>query len=154
MKDEFAQFKKLLLSLRVRLVGKVDSMQDEALKNHASGDLSNVPIHMADVGTDNYERDLMLELIQSGEEGLRNIDTALEKIEDGTFGECETCEKKDKQGTSKGRSLRKTLYRVSKRRGSWQRLISPYEKHPYVCYYLLYVVLLSIFCQNGSFSLR
>lgn len=94
MKDEFAQFKKLLLSLRVRLVGKVDSMQDEALKKHASGDLSNVPIHMADVGTDNYERDLVIELIQTGEEGLRSIDTALEKIEDGTFGECEICGKK------------------------------------------------------------
>lgn len=97
MKEEFAQFKKLLLSLRERLVGKVDSMQGEALKRSrqdASGDLSNVPIHMADVGTDNYERDLMIELIQSGEESLRNIDTALEKIEEGTFGACELCGKK------------------------------------------------------------
>lgn len=97
MKEEFAQFKKLLLSLREKLVGKVDSMQDEALKRSrqdASGDLSNVPIHMADVGTDNYERDLMIELIQTGEESLRNIDTALEKIEDGTFGVCELCGKK------------------------------------------------------------
>lgn len=97
MKEEFAQFKKLLLSLREKLVGKVDSMQDEALKRSrqdASGDLSNVPIHMADVGTDNYERDLMIELIQSGEESVRNIDTALEKIEDGTFGVCELCGKK------------------------------------------------------------
>ena len=54
-------------------------MQGEALKKSrqdASGDLSNVPIHMADVGTDNYERDLMIELIENGEEGLRNIDTA------------------------------------------------------------------------------
>lgn len=97
MKEEFAQFKKLLLSLREKLVGKVDSMQGEALKRSrqdASGDLSNVPIHMADVGTDNYERDLMIELIQSGEESVRNIDTALEKIEDGTFGICESCGKK------------------------------------------------------------
>ncbi len=97
MKEEFAQFKKALLSLRERLVGKVDSMQDEALKRSrqdASGDLSNVPIHMADVGTDNYERELMIELIQSGEESVRNIDAALEKIEDGTFGICELCEKK------------------------------------------------------------
>ncbi|TLD41939.1 MAG: DnaK suppressor protein [Candidatus Jettenia ecosi] len=97
MKEEFTQFKKLLLSLRERLVGKVDSMQGEALKRSrqdASGDLSNVPIHMADVGTDNYERDLMIELIQTGEQSLREIDTALEKIEDGTFGICELCEKK------------------------------------------------------------
>lgn len=95
--EEVTQFKKLLLSLRERLVGKVDFMQGEALKKSrqdASGDLSNVPIHMADVGTDNYERDIMIELIQNGEEGVRNIDTALEKIEDGTFGVCELCAKK------------------------------------------------------------
>lgn len=97
MKDDFAQFKKLLLTLRGRLVGKVDSMQGEALKKSrqdASGDLSNVPIHMADVGTDNYERDLMIELIENGEEGLRNIDTALEKMDDGSYGVCEICSKK------------------------------------------------------------
>ena len=95
--EEVAQFKKLLLSLRERLVGKVDVMQGETLKKSrqdASGDLSNVPIHMADVGTDNYERDIMIELIQNGEEGVRNIDIALEKIEEGTFGVCELCAKK------------------------------------------------------------
>ncbi len=72
-------------------------MQGEALKKSrqdASGDLSNVPIHMADVGTDNYERDLMIELIENGEEGLRNIDTALEKMDDGSYGVCEICSKK------------------------------------------------------------
>ena len=95
--EEVAQFKKLLLSVRERLVGKVDFMQGEALKKSrqdASGDLSNVPIHMADVGTDNYERDIMIELIQNGEEGVRSIDTALEKIEEGAFGICELCAKK------------------------------------------------------------
>ena len=95
--EEVAQFKKLLLSLRERLAGKVDVMQGETLKKSrqdASGDLSNVPIHMADVGTDNYERDIMIELIQNGEEGVRNIDTALERIEEGTFGVCELCAKK------------------------------------------------------------
>ncbi|OHB70643.1 MAG: hypothetical protein A2W17_11545 [Planctomycetes bacterium RBG_16_41_13] len=97
MKDEYAPYKKLLLSLREKLVGKVDYMQEEALKKSrqdASGDLSNVPIHMADVGTDNYERELMIELIQNGEDGVRNIDDALERIEEGTFGICDACEKK------------------------------------------------------------
>lgn len=97
MKDEYAPYKKLLLSLREKLVGKVDYMQEETLKKSrqdASGDLSNVPIHMADVGTDNYERELMIELMQNGEDGVRNIDDALERIEEGTFGICEACEKK------------------------------------------------------------
>src|SRR3972149_9580942 len=116
MKDEYAPYKKLLLSLREKLVGKVDYMQEEALKKSrqdASGDLSNVPIHMADVGTDNYERDIMIELIQNGEEGVRSIDTALEKIEEGAFGICELCAKK-----------------INK-----ERLKAvPYEKHCYLCY--------------------
>lgn len=97
MKDEYAPYKKLLLSLREKLVGKVDYMQEETLKKSrqdASGDLSNVPIHMADVGTDNYERELMIELMQNGEDSVRSIDDALERIEEGTFGICEACEKK------------------------------------------------------------
>ncbi|MCF6151714.1 MAG: transcriptional regulator [Candidatus Kuenenia stuttgartiensis] len=97
MKDEYAPYRKLLLSLREKLVGKVDYMQEETLKKSrqdASGDLSNVPIHMADVGTDNYERELMIELMQSGEDSVRSIDDALERIEEGTFGICEACEKK------------------------------------------------------------
>lgn len=94
---EIASFKKILLSIRQRLVGNVNSMEGEALKKSrqdAAGDLSNVPFHMADLGTDNYERDLMIHLIQNGEAELRNIDAALEKIEKGTFGVCEVCEKK------------------------------------------------------------
>ncbi|HHT9118867.1 MAG TPA: TraR/DksA family transcriptional regulator, partial [Candidatus Hypogeohydataceae bacterium YC38] len=86
---EIASFKKILLSIRQKLVGNVNSMEGEALKKSrqdAAGDLSNVPFHMADLGTDNYERDLMIHLIQNGEAELRNIDAALEKIEKGTFG--------------------------------------------------------------------
>ncbi len=72
-------------------------MEDEALgknRQDASGDLSNVPIHMADVGTDNYDRDLTIGLIQNSEEELRAIDEALEKITKKTYGQCEECEKK------------------------------------------------------------
>lgn len=95
--SEYNQFKKQLLSLREKLVAHVDYMHGEALKKSrqdASGDLSNVPIHMADIGSDNYERDFMIELIQNSEQSLRDIDTALEKIENGTYGICEVCEKK------------------------------------------------------------
>ncbi|MBC8553168.1 MAG: TraR/DksA C4-type zinc finger protein [Candidatus Brocadiales bacterium] len=69
-------------------------MEDEALgksRQDASGDLSNVPIHMADVGTDNYDRDLTIGLIQNGEEELKAIDNALERIGNKTYGSCEEC---------------------------------------------------------------
>lgn len=94
---ELAQYKKTLLELRQKLVVNVNFMEDEALgksRQEASGDLSNVPIHMADVGTDNYDRDLTIGLIQNGEEELRAIDEALERIGDKTYGTCEECGKK------------------------------------------------------------
>ena len=94
---ELAQYKTILLDLRKKLVGNVTFMEDEALgksRQDASGDLSNVPIHMADVGTDNYDRDLTIGLIQNGEEELKAIDNALERIGDKTYGSCEECGKK------------------------------------------------------------
>ncbi len=94
---ELAQYKNTLLELRQKLVVNVNFMEDEALGKSgqdASGDLSNVPIHMADVGTDNYDRDLTIGLIQNGEEELRAIDEALERIGNKTFGSCEECGKK------------------------------------------------------------
>ena len=94
---ELAQYKNTLLELRQKLVVNVNFMEDEALGKSgqdASGDLSNVPIHMADVGTDNYDRDLTIGLIQNGEEELRAIDEALERIGNKTFGSCEGCGKK------------------------------------------------------------
>lgn len=94
---ELTQYKKTLLELRQKLVENVHFMEDEALgksRQDASGDLSNVPIHMADVGTDNYDRDLTIGLIQNGEEELRAIDEALERIGDKTYGTCEECGKK------------------------------------------------------------
>ncbi len=94
---ELAQYKRILLDLRKKLVNNVTFMEDEALgksRQDASGDLSNVPIHMADVGTDNYDRDLTIGLIQNGEEELKAIDNALERIGEKTYGSCEECGKK------------------------------------------------------------
>ncbi len=91
---ELAQYKRVLLDLRKKLVDNVTFMEDEALgksRQDASGDLSNVPIHMADVGTDNYDRDLTIGLIQNGEEELKAIDNALERIGNKTYGSCEEC---------------------------------------------------------------
>ena len=95
-KEEVELFKKRLLSLRGKITGNVNSLQNEAFKSSgkdSSGDLSNMPLHLADVGTDNFERDLNIELIENAEEGLRNIDIALEKLENKTYGQCESCDK-------------------------------------------------------------
>ena len=96
-KEELARFHKLLLLKRDMLSGDVSTLQREALRKNrqdASGDLSNMPIHMADLGTDNYEQEFVLGLIQNEEVTLREIDDALKRIEEGTYGLCESCSKR------------------------------------------------------------
>lgn len=87
-------YKERLISLRARLRGDVNQMADAALKksrSEANGDLSSMPIHMADIGTDNFEQEFTLSLMQSEEETLELIEASLERIEEGTFGQCEEC---------------------------------------------------------------
>jgi DnaK suppressor protein len=89
-------FRLLLLQIRGQLLGDVDHMQNEALQSNrsdASGDLSLMPIHMADIGTDNYEREFTIGLIENETETLREIDAALERIENRTYGVCEATHK-------------------------------------------------------------
>ena len=94
--EELAQYKKALLRTRELLSGNVNSLESQALKRSrqdAAGDLSTMPIHMADVGSDSFEQEFTLGLIENEEEMLRAIDEALERIEEGTYGQCDVCAK-------------------------------------------------------------
>ena len=85
-------FKKMLLEKRREILNNVNEIEDEALKKSridATGDLSSMPIHMADIGTDNYEQEFALGLIDSERKLLREIDEALGRIEQQTYGICE-----------------------------------------------------------------
>ena len=87
-------YKECLLGLRARLRGDVSDMADGALNSsraEANGDLSRMPIHMADLGTDNFEREFTLSLMESEEDTLGRIEASLERIEDGTYGDCGEC---------------------------------------------------------------
>jgi len=89
-------FRMELLNLRSRLKGDVSHLADEALRKaggEASGSLSNMPIHMADLGTDNFEQEFTLGLLQNEEQALAEIAAALERIDQGAFGRCEECDK-------------------------------------------------------------
>jgi RNA polymerase-binding transcription factor DksA len=57
----------------------------------ASGDISGYSYHMADVATDTYDREFSLGLASSEQEALYEIEDALKRIEDGSFGLCEDC---------------------------------------------------------------
>ena len=94
-KAEMKVYKERLLALRARLRGDVSAMATAALKKtrlEASGDLSSMPIHMADVGTDNFEQEFTLSLMENDEETLEKIEAALERIEDGVYGSCVECD--------------------------------------------------------------
>lgn len=89
---EIGHFKELLLKKRRELIGDVNSMKDEAMKKSrldAAGDLSSMPIHMADIGTDNYEQEFTLNLLDSERKLLRQINDALDRIVNNVYGTCE-----------------------------------------------------------------
>ena len=92
--DEVESFRNVLEGLRARLRGDLDQMTDEALRrtqSETSGNLSNVPLHMADVGTENYDQEFTLGLIENEQATLDQVQTALARIEAGTFGRCDEC---------------------------------------------------------------
>ncbi len=93
-KAEMRVYKERLIVLRARLRGDVNAMANAALnktRSEASGDLSSMPIHMADVGSDNFEQEFTLSLMENDEETLDSIEAALERIEEGIYGSCIEC---------------------------------------------------------------
>ena len=93
-KREAKPFKEVLLAIRSRLRGDVSALADAALKktrSEANGDLSSMPIHMADVGTDAFEQEFTLSLMQTEEGTLEHVEDALERIEEGAYGICTEC---------------------------------------------------------------
>ena len=91
---ELDTFRRRLLALKERLRGDLSELEAEALRAvgaEASGGLSDVPIHPADLGTDNYDQEVSLGLLENEEKLLEEIDSALARIEQGTFGRCEEC---------------------------------------------------------------
>lgn len=89
-KEDLKKYKEALLHLRETLTGDVKSLESEALKE-SEQDFS--VDHMADHGSDNFEQEFTLGLIENVEETVREINEALERIKDGSFGICEACEK-------------------------------------------------------------
>jgi RNA polymerase-binding protein DksA len=88
---QLAEFKELLLAKRTELLSDVRMLTKDALgksRKDSAGDLSSMPIHMADIGSDNWEQDFTLGLIANERQLVREIDDALQRIENRTFGIC------------------------------------------------------------------
>ncbi|RJP32950.1 MAG: hypothetical protein C4547_12945 [Phycisphaerales bacterium] len=85
-----AQFKAMLVQRRLQLTDDLQRLSEEAYRGNAHGsDRSNMPIHMADLGTDNWEQEFDLMLLDNERAMVRDIDDALRRIEEGTYGICE-----------------------------------------------------------------
>ena len=92
--EDLESFRTMLLGLQARLKGDLDQMTDEALglgQPESSGNLSHAPLHMADVGTENYDQEFTLSLIENEQETLSQIHDALGRIDSKAYGRCEEC---------------------------------------------------------------
>ena len=89
-KSTLAKFRRMLLDKRHDLIGDMNGLQAETLGagRNGAGDLSNMPTHPADLGTDNYEHEFSLGLLESERMMLTEIDEALLRISEGTYGVC------------------------------------------------------------------
>lgn len=93
-KAESQEYKDRLLTLRARLRGDVSAMADVALRKAGmqGSDTSAMPIHMAELGSDNFEQEFTLSLMQTEGDTLGLIEEALMRIEDGQYGKCVECD--------------------------------------------------------------
>jgi DnaK suppressor protein len=93
-KTEMLSFREKLHALRARLRGDVTTMAEVALrKSGMEGSESNgMPIHMAELGSDNFEQEFTLGLMEAEGDTLGFIESALERIEEGNYGRCVQCD--------------------------------------------------------------
>lgn len=84
IKSEWKAYYEKLSELRDRFVD-----QREHLVKDAAEETPNFSEHMADAGTDSYDRDFTLSLLSSEQNALYEIDQAIKRIENGTYGLCE-----------------------------------------------------------------
>ena len=92
-KEQVKQFRQLLITERAKLADEIKSIAQETSKSprEASGDLSAYTVHMADMAADTYERELSMNIVSSEQEILYQIDDALKRLDDGSFGTCQQC---------------------------------------------------------------
>ena len=93
--EELGLIEQTLQGLRARLRGDLSQMTDEALgrdNGGGTGNLSNVPLHMADLGTDNYDQEFTLGLIENEQSTLELVNEALNRVAKGTYGLCAECD--------------------------------------------------------------
>ena len=85
------QYRQQLLALADQKQQDFAGIEDDAFRQTGGENLSNVPTHPGDVGSDIYDQQIALRLLASSEERLEQIVAALDRIEDGSYGVCSKC---------------------------------------------------------------
>ena len=94
LKKDLKEFKKIVLKKKEEILDDFQHISNDTLRKsqkEASGDISGYTYHMADVASDNYDREFSLGLASNEKKFLNELDEALNRIEDGTFGICNDC---------------------------------------------------------------
>jgi RNA polymerase-binding protein DksA len=95
-KKDLKKFKELLVKMQSQVGGDLSHITENTLNKSArdaSGDLSGYSYHMADMASDDYERDFSLGRATDEQNILYSIDEALKRVQDGTYGNCMQCNK-------------------------------------------------------------
>jgi RNA polymerase-binding transcription factor DksA len=94
--EKFRRYYRMLVDLRNHVLAQLGEHTEETLLKSSkddSGDLSGYGQHMADAGTDTFDRDFALSLVSNEQEALSEIEAAIKRIHDGTYGICEATQK-------------------------------------------------------------
>lgn len=88
------RFQNVLAEMSARLRGDVDSLTKQSQSpsgGHGTGEITNIPHHIGDMGTDEYLQGLNNTLLENEEYVTKEVRSALDRLDDGTFGICEAC---------------------------------------------------------------
>ena len=88
IKSEWRKYYETLLDLHQRLQAQMSGLAKESAE-----EMSNYSLHMADSGTDNFDRDFALSLLSSDQDAVYEIEEALRRIERSVYGVCELTNK-------------------------------------------------------------
>ncbi|UCC95626.1 MAG: TraR/DksA C4-type zinc finger protein [Candidatus Omnitrophota bacterium] len=89
-------YKEKLINLKEDIINQIRDISEDTLmksQKDISGDISGYSIHMADVASDNYDREFNLGLVSGERETLLEIEEALKRVEEKSYGVCRMCEK-------------------------------------------------------------
>ena len=90
--EKYRRYYRILLDLRTHVLTQLGEHTEETLLKSSkddSGDLSGYGQHMADAGTDTFDRDFALSLVSNEQEALAEIEAAIKRVHAGTYGVCE-----------------------------------------------------------------